>query len=325
MAEQKASIVSYKVPLIVGVIIFIIFVMQLYILRLDKGSSVPEKKENPKPEVSNSNLLPQKEEQKYETKSFDTKVTSLPTNYLGHDIVALYQQLTKEFPPKDEFESTEAYGKRLKVGYPQDIFAFVIDEAFLVDTYGIDISYNADEQRMVVEIKGERPDEYNPYDEETVILTKGIEGKKETYVGTNKFGVEKIVTKYHCKHYGIFPVNKKLFLDKEYSVPIRGPLKISFKISSEEARDLKTNFGTLLICKIKLSGNPLAYTFQHNEYIGATIDTPTAVDTERFFVNAELIEIWVFNSKTGTVFTKKIIMPNARGSRERQTKKNNDK
>jgi hypothetical protein len=66
------------------------------------------KQEAPKKEETS------KKTENYDTKPFDTKVTALPPGYLGHDIVALYERLAKAFPPKDEFESTDVYRKRLE-------------------------------------------------------------------------------------------------------------------------------------------------------------------------------------------------------------------
>ncbi|MGZ8448437.1 MAG: hypothetical protein ACXWWV_02445, partial [Candidatus Deferrimicrobiaceae bacterium] len=112
-----------------------------------------EKKKAVKQEQVQTKRMTVKElKEEYATKPFDAKVATLPPGYLGHDIVALYERLSKAFPPKDEFESTEAYQKRLQGGYPQGNLAFLVENRFAM----ISASYDPDVQNMLIKINADR-------------------------------------------------------------------------------------------------------------------------------------------------------------------------
>lgn len=272
-----------------------------------------EKKKSKTTESSKSERILKKEKQPYATNSFDTKVISLPPYYFGHDMVAIYERLASAFPPKDEFESTEAYRKRLEGTYPQDIFAFVLEKTLGMVAVA---SYNPDVQSMAVEInacKLRRMRESKSYQnlldyDETVIVTKHISGPTIEYEAGNKLGAKTIVTEQIAREFGISLINKDSFARTEkYS--ISRERNINFKISPEEGRDLKTNLGIVFICKVKLGGEPPAHSFKSFYHVKPTMDSPRELSFQQFFVNVDLFEIWVFNKKTGTVYAKEIIMP----------------
>lgn len=281
-----------------------------------------EKKKNKTAESSKSERIPKEEKQPYATNSFDAKVISLPPDYFGHDIVALYERLASAFPPKDEFESTEAYRKRLEGTYPQDIFAFVLENPLAMVT----ASYDPDVQSMAVKINADRATNLDGFQDklrrmresktyenlldydESVIVTKHISGPTKEYEAGNKLGAKTIVTEHTGREFGIGLINKDSFARTEkYS--IRRERNINFKISPEKGRDLKTNLGILLVCKVKLGGAPPAHSFKSFYHAKPTMDSPTELSFQQFFVNVDLFELWVFNKKTGTVYAKEIIMP----------------
>ncbi|PKN77208.1 MAG: hypothetical protein CVU52_01455 [Deltaproteobacteria bacterium HGW-Deltaproteobacteria-10] len=282
-------------------ILLIIFVVAIVAGCLTtQGVSIADEriKISKKEQAKAKRLLSKDGNQNYVTKSFDTTAISLPANYLGHDIVALYNRLAKTFPPKDEFESTEAYKERLEVSYSQDMFAFVIKDNYSV----LDASYDADTNNMLVKIGDSMGDK--------VFEIKLIKDRPKEYVATNKFGAQTIVTEKSGKIYGVCLANFNSFRDtgpqQRYSDKQR---EITFKLSPEEARGLKNNLASLLVCKVKSSENPTKYSFETDSNARATMSIPIEAHYKNYFVNIELYEIWIFNGKTGVVYAKDIIMP----------------
>jgi hypothetical protein len=234
-----------------------------------------------------------KEKQIYPSTPFDTKAKTFPRGYSGNNIVAIYELLSKAFPPKDEFESTEAYRKRLQAPYPKEFFNFVIGKKFhnfdvnVTTSPNIYIHYDPDTQNMNISI--------NAGDGEGVVIIKDISVPVGKYLGSNKFGVKVVVRKIDSRKYCIRLSN--IFRGKE----------INFKISPEEGRDLKNNLGILFVCKISPHGDPPVYYFSSFNQIEPTIDYPTEINESEFQVNVDIYEIWTFNHRTGTIYSKEII------------------
>jgi len=91
----------------------------------------------------------------YATAPFNDKWTSLPRNYNGHDISAVYKVLSKRFSmKKGEYETTEAFEKRKEqeiFGKPvignikmNDQFAFIVDD--------LGKNYDADAAQYAIQI-----------------------------------------------------------------------------------------------------------------------------------------------------------------------------
>lgn len=281
-----------------------------------------EKKRSVKQQTIKAKSLPTKEEKvNYSTKPFDIKATALPFGYTGHDIIALYNRLSKAFPPKGEYESTEEYHRRLRGEYPNETFAFLIENV----STAISASYDPDDQNMLIKINADGARNHDGFRErmsksespsshydlisayETVIKVRHIRGASEKYMARNKMGAKTVVTKLTGKEYGIGLNNKGLFAMPGYS--ITRTRNITLKIPPEEARDLKSNLGILLICRVRPWGDPFAYSFRSVYHSEPTMNSPTELSFSQYFVNVDLLEIWIFNRRTGTVCAKDVIAP----------------
>jgi hypothetical protein len=301
------------------IVLRMVFVLIVVTVATSGVSFATEKKSPVKQKPTKIERLPPKEEKEaYSTKPFDTKVTALPAGYTGHDIVALYKRLSKAFPPKDEFESTEAYQRRLQGEYSKDTFAFLITLGFAIYA-----SYDPDAQNILIEVSAEhvlnldsdlihKPKEssrYNPWsDHETVINVKRIDSASNKYEAGNKLGAKTVVTEHTGKDYGIGLVNNDSFPPPEkYRIQQR-LRNINLKISPDEARDLKGNLGVLLICRVRAGGDPPKYFFPSYYHVKPTMDSPTEISFLQYFVKVDLFEIWVFNRRTGSIYAKDIVM-----------------
>ncbi len=132
--------------------------------------------------------------------------------------------------------------------------------------FGYELAMNIEKMKLDRDAKKVEPT-YNYY--EHVIVTKHINDKKKEYEAGNKFGAKIIVTEYTGWDYGI------ALIGVNQGINPQPKLETNFNISPEEGRDLKANLGVLLICKVKLGGNPPAYTLNSAIHIEPTMDSPT--------------------------------------------------
>ncbi|TCL74184.1 hypothetical protein EDC14_1004122 [Hydrogenispora ethanolica] len=233
----------------------------------------------------------------YDSQPFNNHVEKLPPNYLGHDIIKLYDDLNKQFPKKDEFETSAAYIKRLQAANYNNLYAFNIENE--------SSEYNADLQRFETKILVSSAMDLDDSSIERfpVITTRTIHRETTTYTASNAYGASVQVKKYSGKEYGIGLTNKNDLKMEKYDSYFR----TSFQVAPEKARTLKTNLGILLLCKLNIAGQGPSYVFRSFFYGKPTIDKPTEFSYSQCFIFAEVHEIWIYNFATGEIF-KKIIL-----------------
>ncbi len=228
--------------------------------------------------------------------SFNTELSTLPVGYTGENIDALYKHLSQLIPPKDEFEKTEAYLQRLNTNTPKQLFAFLNNSYDVFNS----LTYNPDSETVTVSINQLGCIVGSPS-----IEIKNITSSVEKYKTRNKFGANFVATSYTIFDYAIYPVNYYSIRD------------ICFKINTDEARDLKQNYGILYICKITPS-NPTPHNRKSQQiswsnsdmtYSDATFSRPDRHINFIFSINITLYQIWVFNKKTGIIYAKDVIAP----------------
>jgi hypothetical protein len=236
----------------------------------------------------------QTDQQKRDTGPFDRNIRRLPPGYLGHDVVPVYERLAKAFPPKTELEPAEAYRKRLKTSYSRDLFAFVCgqptQDQLIKETRA---SYNTDKQIMSVTflpLTGFS----SPLAHRSIVVFKEVKTPKEEPAIKNASGDKAIVQTYYEEHYGVAS-DDVLHLSTD----------IDFKISPQEARESRDHIGILLVCVIKPIGDPPEYSLLESSLSCATMASPIETFYFQHFVGVDLLEIWVFNKETGTVYVKK--------------------
>jgi hypothetical protein len=262
------------------------------------------------PSQKKAGKKPQENIAKYDTNQFDLGAEQLPKDYLGHDLEKLYSELEQKFPKKTEFETKETYKKRLHSSSYQGIYAFTVQSP---------ITSKYDPERKQLQIDIQASGKYNPDQEQEIyrkqiydrdgeacITVKSLNVGSKTYTGTNRFGATVDVKQYQLLSYGIALVNKQRLERDQYSGRGRR-IAFNLMLEPEEAKGLKENLGVLVICRLKPSGVPEMYTFRSAGGIEPTIKTPLEVIESERLIYADLIEVWIYNRKSGAILSKRKI------------------
>ena len=214
-------------------VLFIMLVMAFFA----DASECAVKKSEPKASLPDKTVV-----QDMPISSFDPKVTVLPANFTGTDIVLLYNKLYKAVPKKDEFETKDAYLKRVQDNLPGDLYAFVkvIDDNIRGGYF--QSAYDPEKQSMKVTFVAYKYTNRSKGGLKGRVNVKMANARTEEHEASNRFGAKTMVTTRHGDLYAIELINGP-FTDRE----------ISFKIPSEEAKSFKKNIGALILCKAKNS------------------------------------------------------------------------
>lgn len=274
----------------------------------------------------------------YDTMPFDLSVTKLPPGYKGHAIEKLYHKLEHEFPQKTEFETQEVYTKRMKSFETNQLYAFTIEKSA---QSCLESHYNAEKQTLGVSfMMGKYFGNESLYDNViTTVETKSINERGGKYIGSNAYGARAVVEKRKRLEYGIAFSNVQLVNDKNLKLndipafslmkqgnppsygiqegdnyvirgsniyEIRG-YKTDITISPDDAKSLKENLGILLICTPKVSKNSKLF-YKIEKYKRATFDSPDEITILEHVIFTKVLEIWVYNNKTGQIFAKQKII-----------------
>lgn len=218
-------------------------------------------------------------------KLVESKVgAKLPQYYKGHDFKKIFLRLSAV--SKNEFEKTADYEKRLKAINIEDVYAFRIFDKDL----GLNAAaaYDPDSERFNVKINTSDifvgPHNF-PISSFVALKTTH---KFSSYIGTNAFGAKKEIIKDEGAKEGVHIVNNDLSVAISFDMPIK------------DAKKYKNNVDILLICKPYIDeNNVLSFTgIQSKE---PTFDSP--IETSYFIsgINVELLEIWVYDFKTGKI------------------------
>ena len=232
-------------------------------------------------------------------KSFDTNITVLPKGYKGDDIASIYNFLSNKYPQKDEFETKEAYESRINSTMPTVVLAFVRDRANGLRWDNDWLEYNPETELMTINIHT------NPSSRirrsPNIIKIKRTEVINKSFIGQNAFGAKVKGSLFKAIDYGIYPDG--------------GYRKITFSVKPEEGRVLKQDYGLLFIGKISPT-DKMGYLYFNpstnlREIINsgvdsesATISSPYEIWDRNRFISLNLMEIWVFNKKTGYIYFK---------------------
>jgi hypothetical protein len=221
---------------------------------------------------------------------FDPKTATLPVDFKGTNIMALYNKLSKANPEKNEFETKDAYLKRIHDNYPYEIYSFVKETDYRLGLGNLHCEYDPEKQMMSLH--------YWSYSDGMKIFKNNK--SRSTYEASNRFGVKTIVTSIRGDVYGITSINKKGGTSR----------KISFKLSLDEARVQMNDLVALIVCKVCPSkGDQPKITHTNTDSSQATMDSPYEDYYTQYFINVTVYEVWVFNSKTGVIYAKEILEP----------------
>lgn len=205
----------------------------------------------------------------------------LPKGYVNDDIVQLYEYLRKNYPPRKDDEKKDAYLKRIEEPLRKNKYTFANVaypdmKSYVYDRY--------DTTQEMVRISKAIDDEG--------LTIKRIKKKEYDYVAQNIFGAKTIVHGISEDRYGIYAINDKDLINYIY-----------IKMPSEKRTELKKNFGIIFVCELKKIGEN-SYTKQTVGAKQATFSSPISMSFLNKFIYVEIIEVVVYNNKTGEVYYK---------------------
>lgn len=255
---------------------------------------------------------------------FDINTTKLPSHYKGTDIERLYSIFAKKAPlNKAEFETTAEYEKKIAEAINGNIYAFKIEPD--LGPHGLTISpYDADRQEFLISLETVYLSDNEFEDYRASLIIKSLNKGSLSYAGENALGAIRDVTHFNSTQYGLALVNERDFGsngsdDDKYHIKsvlrsIRR-LSIAIQIPPDRARKLKGNIGVLLLCRPALyrSDDPLGLIksngliLEKDDFVQATFDNPVSHDYKRKYINVEILAIWIYNTRTGEIISKKAL------------------
>lgn len=209
---------------------------------------------------------------------FDLKISSLPNNFQGYSLEQLYNELIRDFPPKDKFESNKLYLKRFRLNKLYRLIPITSKD-------GQFSSYDIENQIMTISL-------INP--------TKSTNSTSQTQGNPNNQITHDTYTTYCI--YEIKPDSVRSSIINE---------NISFKISPEEGRELKKNLGILKILVPEINYDPqaelasLTYENTDTKNIGRTYNQEFVSTIINYYIYATIKQIWVYNTNNGKIYFKK--------------------
>lgn len=221
----------------------------------------------------------------------------MPPSYRGADPEALYKNLEKRkgSSVKGEFETTADFNRRVAAEGKAPISGSLTKDSLIaIQVKEVTTLYNADNQEMGVTIKLSVPIVgVKPAPRLRTVRAKEELSPTETYIGTNAMGARTRVEKTRAWIYELIITN--------YASFTQGADKLSYNIKMDvpTAMRAKKTLGALAIIKLKepyiregfLSSKP-------------TIADPNDVFAVYEYLNARLIELWVYDVETGQIWLK---------------------
>jgi hypothetical protein len=218
----------------------------------------------------------------------------LPLDYKGDDIVKLYEKLSSA-EIKGEFEKTEDYKKRIST-LDNNIYGFIVQKrnisSVMLKEY---ITYDADKELFHLEPDIVRSYKYNKdeiYDHVGLVSTEIV--KEERTGPYNYVPIPKIYS-------NIYEIDAD---NVEYINGNHSCCSIDITEGPEEAKKIKGDL-SLLIIAMPLVGEKLT---SHGHFKAETsMKYHFELINDVNGISMKVLELWVYNQKTGQVLAKKII------------------
>jgi hypothetical protein len=271
-------------------------------------SPVPSKEPELKSETPislNQLVEPVFSESPFELDNFGWR--KLPHSFIGNDFVKIYLELNALFKPKDEFETTAAYEKRIAAATDKILFGNIKPNSFMsFRNDSVESQYNADAQILSVSIKTRPLDILDNSIEglRTIDVKKDILKELGTYEGQNAYGAKTAITKSEIYKFTIAINNIRDFraylpLKTDRFASTENHLEINLNLPAQEAKQAKANLSYLLIF------------FPEKPFVGSSsyrlspkLDFPQDAQFYNSYLRGQLLEIWLFNRATGEIYKK---------------------
>jgi hypothetical protein len=232
------------------------------------------------------------------TTNFDRSVVKLLPNFTGHDIKTLYKEMSTRSAgaKKGEFETTEEFRVRVQRENAAPVLGNLDKNgifAFTIENYGGETLYDADQRIMTVGIRLSDAWKDTNVESDKKALTSQSESSEETYEGSNAYGAKVQVTRLSGKHYEVAFSNSSQF-GMTRSILIQIPMEVS------TAKNVKDHLKSVAVVRLL---EP--YTFEGVLYDKPTLNLPKEHFYQFYYLNTELLELWVYDDTTGQIFAKK--------------------
>ena len=225
---------------------------------------------------------------------FDPSVKSLSPGFLGNSFERVYRATL--ISPKGEYETTAQFEQRVQK-IPRGIYAFRAENE-------ISSRYDADTGQLVITPETTmihvgfdfKPD-YTAY-----MIRSAVVARKD-YVGSNAFGATALVKSERVKEYSIVVGRDRrhgsstdllLAMTPDEAKKVRGNLKLLYICSTDVPRE--EQFPSMDMPDLSFDG---ATGFDSTD---ATLDDPEERSTYSYSLRVKLLEIWVFDSKSGRIY-----------------------
>lgn len=294
------------------------------------GSSAEKTKKNtqkrtvaPKETPATPAIARSKPSAAYLNVSFDPVIQKIPVPYLGHNIEQVYEGFDKrkKAEHKDEFETTEQYQRRLTEQAGKPLFGSVGQDSILAFVVSPRAEYDADKQTLIISLPTSEVRQSAQIDRSRLAVTIKIELTKQKSTGQNAYGAKVEIEEMYAKSYELAIHNKSNFetekvldenirrMSERSDMPkmaasfIEAMKLTSFvqrlKIGPEEAQATKYKLSALILAK------PIAPYISYGAILReATFKDPTEFSSQMYYVDVDLIEIWIYDKLSGEIISK---------------------
>ena len=255
------------------------------------------------------------EELDYSMSSVDLSADKLPPKFAGHDPEYIYKTLASRFRPKGEFETTPEFEERLRTDQEKPLVGDLTIHCILASTYCADsgrgrkILYDADRRvlqispqivptttRYLVDQSPPLEQELEQKEEVHTVELKQIVDDKGVYVGSNAYGVKRDIHQVDEYNYLLIFNNFEdfgLVTDNYYRATLEVPM------DADTAKVAKSHLRTMFLYRL-VSPVIKIWTYTRRP----EIDDPRDGDCNRYYLNAMVEEIWLYDFETGEIYKK---------------------
>lgn len=275
---------------ILGIVVFLFIYLVALLMNADAADkkATKAKSKGAPNRITSEPLIP-----------FDINVDKLPTNFSGHDINRIYIALSKADKAliKDEFESTEEYNNRISALRNSILLdSFTYNDTYVYVHKKLETKYDADGKSLTIRIKNS-----------PLFFSQGIDAytiseKYSEYETGNLFGARITVTRAEIVSCIFFITNSYRFhkaLNKDPDFSNDYKIEFKLKLLPENAKSFTKNGAYLFVYKLTPP-----YLKEFKELRSPEMNFPFDVTTFEKSIQAEILELWLFDSSTGKIIKK---------------------
>jgi hypothetical protein len=272
---------------------FIVNVIIILALFVSSVQAAPKTKKKKMPTAADYNTSVETDNS---LKQIDITADRLPKNYYGNNADAVYSSLVKEEKKevKGEFETTEQFLKRVENKKPAPFYGSIQKNGlYAFKEENTSIKYDADLSLFQIGISfyyiktGYQSEGNANFNAKSINSTN--EKTYHKYNASNSYGASTMVTEVITRRTNIAFSNYAEFFKND----------ICIKATLEEAKSTKEHIKVLFIGELE---SPFfSSTFDHDK---PTMDSPTEITTTNNYIYLKLIEVWIYNQKTGLILKK---------------------